>query len=457
MRTVIDRKDITFGEYSESQRKFLRHNIGSVPNLPGVYIFRSGAGEILYVGKSINLRERIKSYFGKVLGPKTQDLVNKVDYFSYIVVNSEVESLLLEAFIVQKYKPKYNIELKDDKSPVYIAIIKDKYPYIATLRKTQIQKENIHEIFGPFISVSKVRVVLQTLRKIVPFSTHKPSKKLCFYSQLGLCNPCPSYIESIKDEKLKEDLTRKYMMNLKQLNKILKGGFAPIKKELVKRIKQESKKLNYETAMYYKERLNFIEQISQPQVAPRAYLENPMLIEDIISKELSQLKSLISRYISQPRLSRIECYDVAHLGGSFATASMVTFVDGLPQKNLYRHFRIRQPRTKSDTDSLEEIAKRRIKLIDQIGKPDLIIVDGGRPQVSVFSRLFYQHDIPVVGIAKGEERLVFSVKDSGSGVYKIIRIPPGPALNLIQKIRNEAHRFARRYHHHLIIKNLLKN
>jgi len=147
-------------------------------------------------------------------------------------------------------------------------------------------------------------------------------------------------------------------------------------------------------------------------------------------------------------LNRIECFDVAHLAGTNATASMVTFIKGEADKNFYRHFRIRQSKGNSDTDSLKEVITRRVNHIKDWGRPDLIIVDGGVSQVNAFAKILYikEVNIPVVGIAKNPDRLII-------GTQKIKL--KDTSLHLVSRIRDEAHRFARRYHHMLILKTLI--
>ena len=150
-------------------------------------------------------------------------------------------------------------------------------------------------------------------------------------------------------------------------------------------------------------------------------------------------------------IRRIECYDVAHLQGSEPTASMVTFVDGEPEKNLYRQFKIRQKKGNDDVASLKEVAQRRLKHLSDWGVPDLIIVDGGKGQVGVFHEIFQEHNIPVVGLAKRFESVVIPREDE----FIVRKVPKGNALNLVKRLRDEAHRFARRYHHKLLTKMLI--
>lgn len=187
------------------------------------------------------------------------------------------------------------------------------------------------------------------------------------------------------------------------------------------------------------------------------FIENPNLYEDIRKTELTDLKKILNKFFTREvkELHRIECYDVAHLAGINPAASMVTFIKGEAEKKFYRHFRVRQAKGNSDVDSLREVIKRRINHLKDWGKPDLIIVDGGKPQVGVFINELSYTKISVVGLAKRFETLVIPVRELGATTPKEYRLPKGPALNLVQRIRDEAHRFARRYHHQLLSKGMI--
>jgi excinuclease ABC subunit C len=188
-----------------------------------------------------------------------------------------------------------------------------------------------------------------------------------------------------------------------------------------------------------------LEYISQPISDINKFLENPNFLEDLRNQEISGLQNLLK--ISQP-LTRIECFDVAHLSGTNATASQVTFINGDPEKSLYRTFRIRQIKSQDDLASMQEVARRRFLHLKDWGQPDLIIVDGGKTQADIFFRIFSREKIPVVGLAKKREILVIPG-------YREILLSPGPVKNLMQRIRNEAHRFAQKYHHQLMTRSLM--
>src|SRR4030042_1886186 len=176
---------------------FNKKDFKRIPENPGVYIFFGKDNRKLYVGKSKNLKSRIRSYFLSNLLPKTKSMINEASFLSYINVTSELEALLLEAKLVKKYKPFYNIALKDDKNPLYIKIVNEEYPRIITVRKPELYKSIAY--YGPFPDTGSVYSVLKMLRKIFPFSQHKLGKKTCLYKQMGLCDPCPNEINLIND------------------------------------------------------------------------------------------------------------------------------------------------------------------------------------------------------------------------------------------------------------------
>jgi excinuclease ABC subunit C len=419
------------------------------PLNPGVYIYWNNLETPIYVGKAKNLKNRLKSYQNIKLEPKTFRLMKEAKYFSTINVTSELESLLLEAKLVAKYKPKYNIQLKDDKHPLYIQITSDYLPIIKTVRRIDITK-NKNKYFGPFPSSQNVKFILKFIRKIIPYSTHLPGKKACIYSQIGLCNPCPSDIFKETDTNLRQMQIKLYKMNIKLILKILDGNTNKVYKFLNKTMLQKSGQLLFEEANYYKNIIEKFNYISQPINKIDSYIDNPNFIDDIHSKELNELLNILKKYFNINKLSRIECFDIAHLMGQNPTASMVTFINGSAEKSLYRKFKVIQKKGNSDIDSMREIANRRLKHLDDWGIPDLIVVDGGKSQLNVFQSIFINTDINIIGLAKRFETIVLK----NNNQFVEIRAE-NSALNLLQRIRDEAHRFARVYHHNLITKTLL--
>lgn len=423
-----------------------------VPQSPGVYLFQK-AFKPNYIGKAVNLKARLLSYLQKNIGTKTRMMLVNSNSLSYILVNSELEALLLEAELIRHYQPKYNSVAKDDKHALYIKITNELYPRVLTARK--IDAAEAQTFYGPFPSSTAVREVLRFLRRIFPYSDHKISKRRCLYGHLGLCNPCPSEIER-KDPRQKTRLRKRYLTNIRMIKNVLSRKTDRVLVSLYKDMERLAKAEKFEQASAVREQINKLEYILQPINQADSFLENPNLLEDIRSEETKQLTAIFKNYLKVTGpIARIECFDVAHLAGTNPTASMVTFINGQPEKSLYRRFRIHQPKGSDDIASLAEVAQRRLKALDRWGKPDVVIVDGGIGQVGVFYRIFSTASIPVVGLAKRFETLVIPVSSDQTVNLKEVKIPAGAALNLLQRIRNEAHRFARRYHHLLVKKSLI--
>lgn len=429
----------------------LKEKLKDIPETPGIYQFKDKDGEIIYIGKAKNLKNRVASYFSNNLLPKTAQMVSTATDITFIKVMSEFEALLLEANLIKKYKPKYNIALKDDKSPLYIGITKDTYPRIITFRKTELADLKLKTYFGPYLTGNSVKQILRRIRKIFPFSTHLPTTKICIYKQLGLCDPCPSEIEKTEDTKLKKELRKKYLRNVINVKNLLMGKLGKVGEDLEKEIKIASKNERYEEAGQLSHQLNLLKKVSiQTDVEIEEYLTNPNLAEDIREMETIELQEVLSKYFPDfSRPIRIECFDIAHLAGSYPTASMVTFVDGEAEKKFYRHFKIYQSKKRSDVDSMREVIRRRIKHLGDWGRPDLIVIDGGKPQLSKVHDLLETENLPFIGLAKRLETIVILT----NGSFTEVRAE-GAYLHLLQRIRDEAHRFARRLHHKQIKDNI---
>lgn len=412
---------------------------GKLPETAGVYVFFKKITPI-YIGKAINLKHRVSSYFNLDLEPKTKRMVSEAESISFIQVNSELEALLLEAKLIKSYMPRYNIVSKDDKHPLYIVITNEEFPRIISVRKLLVNSYQLMASYGPFPSSKNVYTVLRMLRHIFPYSDHKIGKRGCIYSHIGLCDPCPNEIvQNEVQSTTYKVLKKRYLKNVKNLKAVLDGQIDKVTKELEKEMIIFSDNQKFEEAAFTRNQINRLEYITRPVLPSEFYIENPNLYDDQRKLEIKSLKKLIKI----KNLKRIECYDIAHLSGTNATASMVTFINGEADKNHYRHFKIKIAKGGDDYGALREVGKRRAFHFDDWGIPNLIIVDGGVEQISAFEEKISQ--IPIVGIAKHPDRLII-----GNTKIKLT----GRALNLVSRIRDEAHRFARRYHHSLISKSI---
>ncbi len=400
----------------------------------------------MYVGKAKNLRKRVSSYFAKyaVLGPKTQALVSKVNKIKTIVVASEIEAFLLEANYIRKHKPKYNIKLTDDKAyPLIRITTKESYPKILIARKAN----DVNSIyFGPFPNgANALRTTLRTIRRIFPHqSVPNHAKKICLYYHLGLC-PCPPVFNSMKFRK-------EYKKTIRHIIDFLNGSTKKIVRDLIKERNLLSINEDFEKANLLQNKIMAIELITRPSYKTALDLNiNPNLTEDLREKEITDLKKILNKNnVKVKALERIECYDISNISGKNATGSMVVFINGEKESSFYRKFKIRTMNTPNDFAMIAEVLQRRIKHVEW-SFPNLIIVDGGKGQVSSSMNALKDKglNIPVIGLAKKEETVVTSNFDE-------IKLPKdSEALKLIMRIRDEAHRFAITYHRKLRSKSFL--
>jgi excinuclease ABC subunit C len=416
-----------------------------LPSKPGVYVFLDRSKTIIYVGKAINLKSRVSSYFRKhaVLGEKTKLLVEQTAKIRIILVESELEALLLESFYIKKFQPKYNIRLTDNKAYLLVRITNQtnnlkQYPAVVTARKED-DKNSIY--FGPFPSSSSVRLILRSIRHVFPYhSVLNHPKRICLYNHMGLC-PCLP----VKNSKA---LREEYYKNIKQIIRIFSGDIKEILTEFEKERDKLSRNELFEKAALLQRKIEALKYVSQPFHKPLEYDFNPNLRIDIRKAELNELQSVLT--ISKLRiksLSKIECYDISNISGTNATGSMVVFIDGEKESSMYRRFKIKMENKPDDFAMMAEILQRRIRHIEW-KYPDLIIVDGGKGQVSAAVKVLQDNNIniPLIGLAKREEIIVIP---RITNFIEVSLPKDSPALHLIMRIRDEAHRFAVTYHRHL--------
>lgn len=425
----------------------------TLPTAPGVYIYKNAKSKIIYVGKAKNLRDRVKSYFQPPikLGPKTAQLVENIASLEHIEVGSEIEALLLESSLIKKFKPFFNIASKDDKSPYYIHISRETYP------KPVINHEPKGALVGPFLNRYIPTKILKLFRRIAPYCVApRPVRKPCFYSHLNLCNPCPG--QNTLDIK-------HYALNIKRLKSLLRGSFFHVRSQLSRDMTTASKKQDYEQAGLLRDQLLALEQLTSAHVLPEEYISNPNLIQDTRAESLNSLIHILTPYLTTHNpllnLNRIEFYDNSHLAGSSPTSAMVVAVDGEITPRHYRHFTLKNKKTISpstesgegekggevfvgnDVDYMRQVLERRLKRNDW-PKPDLIVLDGGLPQLSVLrhSQLDREsRNFLIIALAKRDEIIYTTDK-------KEIKLPKNhPGLRLLMRLRDEAHRFSRRLHH----------
>ena len=547
----------------------LKQTLKLLPSLPGCYIYYNKEGEVIYVGKAKILKRRVMSYFNrKHDSVKVNVLVSQIERLEYIITNTEVEALILESHLIKKYKPKYNVLLKDDKKYPYFLVTDEDFPRITIVRKKNMNPEK-GRYYGPYTDIRAMHATLDFLKKIFPLKQCKTPKfkdRPCLYYQIGRCMaPCQNKVTP--DE---------YKNLVKQAELFLSGKQSELLKQLKEQMQKYSDSLQFEKAAKLRDSYNDLVKTLEKQ---KVVYENTKLNEDIISfladegifvivilmiregrlidkkdfvyeveeedkteffatffkeyystlkleypdrivsneletigekalyeewleilaqkkvkisygksaqgKELQMLADKNAKVVlDNAKLSKMskirddfneigsylaeklhlknfphkmECYDISHIQGTNTVASMVTFINGLPKKSEYRKFKVRMTEGKPDDFlSMKEVLTRRLSHLGEKKweKPDLIIIDGGKGQLSSVMEIIEGlgvKGIDVVSLAKKHEE-VFLPKQS-----KPVILPRNSsALFLFQRIRDEAHRFAITFHRQLRSKSMIK-
>ncbi|MHA2182103.1 MAG: excinuclease ABC subunit UvrC [Promethearchaeota archaeon] len=536
----------------------------SLPNEPGIYLFKDKKGSIIYIGKALNLKKRVSQYFLKssyndpFYEEKIKELVSKIHTVDYIVTENEKEALLLENIQIKKHLPRYNVVMRDSKSYPWVGIFySEDFPRIRVLRNPhKYSQKNV--FLGPYTDKKEIIRILRDLRKIFPYcsckKTVKKKRRPCLYFQLKLC-PGPCFSDITKDE---------YKDNIKKIELFLKGETSVIKKQIGEKMEKAATEQNYELAALWRDKLEDIEHATDQQHVFLDYDANKDIIgnytennfmtlvvihiregriinrnsfnfdlreklvhkteifssileqfyqdfktklpDAIILTEVNEKFRILVNYLKdlnpeiqirlpkddyeislirianknanvmvqqqaqmeqirmdekdfrevvlkdakeilnlskEPRI--IEGFDISNIEGTDATGSMVYFLEAKPYTKNYRHFKIKSKSTPDDVAMMKEVLKRRYEFIlrRDLELPDLIVVDGGKGQlnagISVLQELGLE--IPIIGLAKKyEEIYIPDQKDP------IILPKNSTLLKLLQRVRDEAHRFAVRLH-----------
>lgn len=429
--------------------KVSREAINTLPTTTGIYVFTK-KGEYMYIGKSVNLKARLLSHLENAkIDAKEAAIIGNSDIIECFITDSEFKALLLESQLIRTYMPKYNARWRDDKSPLYIKItVKDEYSKVFSTRKEFDKKSRY---FGPFPSVRSVYEILKEIRRVFPFCTQKNiTKKGCFHSKIGLCHPCPNEIQQITDSAIKNNQKKEYRRNIFNLIRVLDGKTGPVLNGFYKELKTLAKQEKYEEALIVRNKIMHFENL----LHRRLFSPETILNYNLSTESLQSLRELLNPFFPNLQsLERMECFDVSNFAQKEATASMVVFTDGLINKKEYRRFKIKNLSLQSDFEMMREVFERRYKR-DEWAMPQLVVVDGGKPQVKIIHAVLNNLNvaIPLIGIAKHPDRLVIAV-----GKYPTIK-PSVHHLgfNLIRAMRDESHRFAKKYHVFLRDKKMLQ-
>ena len=430
----------------------LLRKLTDLPRAPGVYFHKDAAGTIIYVGKAAVLNNRVRQYFQKSRSrdPKTEALVRDIADLDWMVVDSEIEALFLEAEMIRRYMPRYNILLRDDKSMSYIRIDYDSsYPTVSTTRRPL---DDGARYFGPYNSTATIRQALKLLRRVFPYATRQLTgqKRATLQYHLGL------------DPGLEEGRTtlEAYRGNLRKLMAVIEGKRSVIEKELERDMQKAAKIQDFELAAKLRNQLFSLRKLNQQVIfSDKEFLD--------ISKDHA-LNELVDLLGLDKFPKRIEGYDISHMQGTDVVASMVVFTNGVSDKSEYRKFKTKINHN-NDFYNMNETLKRRLseKNIKAWGKPSLVLIDGGKGQLDAATAARDAQGcqtLPFIGLAKREEQIVIQKGRSNVELnheilhklngfmtetddFILLNLPHSTnVVKLLQRIRDESHRFAVSYH-----------
>lgn len=414
-----------------------------VPSSPGIYVFRNTAGEVIYVGKAKSLRKRLSTYFQpsrvRCADPKLRALIHSIAQYECHPVASEAEALLLESRLIKEYHPRYNVDLRDDKRFLHICI--DTTEVFPRLRLVRIRKDDGRLYFGPFPQAKVLRQTLDFLSRRFGLRTcpgRSPDEedyRHCMDRRLRYCK-CPCIGKISPDE---------YGERVQGAIDVLNGKDTCLIDELNGQMREAAQNLQFERAASLRDMVDNLRSVCDPsrRVFTRATLQIPSFSPAEAVQHLAEELGL------QKRPDHIECFDMSTISGHFAVGAMVVFRGGQPSRQDYRRFRIRRAESTDDTGMMKEVLERRYgRLVSEgVSPPDLIIVDGGRGQLSAAIAALAASTIgpiPVLGLAKKQEEIILPGRRDS-----VVLPRHNPALRLLQSVRDEAHRFANSYNREL--------
>ncbi len=424
------------------------------PTTPGVYLMKDEKGVVLYVGKAKNLRNRASHYFTQAAAddPRTADLVPLIADIDFVAAETEVDALLLEARLVKDIQPRFNVDLKDDKTFPYLQIrIREDFPRVEFTRKPR--RRGV-KLYGPFTSARTLRRAIQVLQRIFQFRTCSLDIdaddqrwrwfRPCLLHSIRQCTaPCNFRVT-------KED----YRRQIRKLRMVMEGKKGRLLREMEKEMREASEALLFEKAARLRDDIAALQKLGERGDVERDAQPEVFPIDP--KKGLTGLRKVLG-LAQTPRT--IEGIDIAHLGGTETVASLVNFIDGLPFKPGYRRYRIKTVQGVDDFASIREVVSRRFRRARSKNAneevqvfPDILLIDGGKGQLNAALealRLLGVEPPCLISLAKREEEIY------RPGEAEPLRLSRhSAALRLLQYVRDEAHRFAQHYHHILRRKKL---
>jgi excinuclease ABC subunit C len=437
----------------------IQQKLAGLPDKPGVYFMRDRHGKIIYVGKAVSLRNRVRSYFRdstlRKAEPKLRGLIRSIADFEYLELRSDAEATITEGRLIKEYRPRYNVLFRDDKRFLLLRIDPtEPWPRFTTSR---IRKQDQALYFGPYANSAAVYVAKEFLEKQFGLRVCRPREpgpadhRHCMNDIIRFCSaPCVGKITP-----------EAYRAQVEEAIAFLRGERPELLQPVREAMAAAAERHDFEQAAAYRDTLFLL----QDAVKRRIRGEKSLAIKQDEAKDGIRA---IQEALGLARLPRvIETFDISNISGTFAVGSMVCAVDGLPQRKRYRLFRIKTVEGSDDPRMMAEVIRRRYqRLRDEQGElPDLVIVDGGITQLRAARAeldALGLTDLPAVGLAKRFEEIYpmdMAYAQTGyvesQAVRQPVRFPEGsPALYVCKRIRDEAHRFAITYHRRLRLKRL---
>lgn len=419
----------------------LREKLRHVPDEPGCYIMRDRRGKIIYVGKAVSLRKRVQSYFRQATfrrgDPKLRGLVKSVHDLEYIVVRNEAEAVLTEGKLIKEYRPRYNVSFKDDKRFILLrAETGQQFPRFSLCR---IKRDDGCTYFGPYVSSPAARVTLDFiekkfgLRKCGPVIPDAETYRHCINDIVRFCSaPCVGKVSP-----------EEYRARFDEAGAFLRGERPRYLAELGEGMEEASQKLDFEKAAAIRDTIRMLQAVVKRRVRISS---TPAMKKADGIKGVEELQKFLG-LVKVPRV--IEAFDISNISGTLAVGSMVCAENGVERRNRYRRFRIRTVEGSDDPAMIAEVVSRRYgRLVAERGRlPDLVLVDGGITQLNAARTELDKlglNDLFVAGLAKRNEEIF----PQGRNI-PVLLPENSPALKVLQRLRDEAHRFALAYHHNL--------
>lgn len=421
----------------------LRSKIADIPKEPGVYIFRDSKRHPIYVGKASGLKNRLSSYV-RTADARISTMVQTAQSLDFQITGSEIEALILESQLIKKYKPQFNVVMRDDKQYFFVALTDEEYPriYLTHQYHSNRIRQPIKELIGPFTEGSALKTTLNQLRRLFPFCTCKQLHNVrCLNAHIG---KCPGFC-CLKHP---TDTDRPaYMKNIRAIRDLLSGKRESVTRQMEKEMKQLGARGEFEKALSIQHKIERVRRVFENAKIITSQKEQMRPIEEL-KKVLKLSKAPF----------RIEGYDISNISGVHSTGSMVVFDYGKPDKASYRKFKIKTVKGSDDTAMLKEVLTRRMNH-PEWQYPDLIIIDGGKGQLNAAQSALSDHpEISLIALTKDERHMGSHITFKRKGEFAsapLVKLP-APARDLILMVDSEAHRFAISYYRTLHQKSLTK-